>query len=200
MALGWSGEERLMWKLVGRGSRRGSSFPSRASDVARQPLFWAAVAGVLALSGPTGRRAALRGSACYAVTGLIHLPIKRLVGRRHPRGAGLMRLGPVTSSFPSGHAASDLSFTFGVAQELPLLFVPLSAATIGAHWALVRGREHYPSDVFVGGALGIAVALTAWRLWPPRRQRSDDDSSARVVGSTSPTADTGTDSPEARAR
>ena len=135
MALRPSGEERLMWKLVGKGSRRGATPPRRASDIARQPLFWAAVAA--GLSGPRGRRAALRGGACYATTGLLHLPLKRLVGRRHPRGAGLMRLGPATSSFPSGHAASDLSFTFGVAQELPLLFIPLSAATgrrsLGAH-------------------------------------------------------------------
>ena len=167
-----SGEERLMWKLVGTGSRRGSSAPSRASDIARQPLFWGAVAAALALSGPRGRRAALRGGACYATTGLLHLPLKRLIARRHPRGAGLMRLGPVTSSLPSGHAASDLSFTFGVAQELPLLFIPLSAATVGAHWALIRGREHYPSDVLAGGALGIAVALAAWIAWPPRRSSS----------------------------
>ena len=174
MALSWSGEERLMWKLIGKGSRRGSAPLSRASDIARQPLFWGAVAAALALSGASGRRAALRGGACYATTGLLHLPIKRLVGRRHPRGAGLMRLGPVSSSFPSGHAASDLSFTFGVAQELPLLFIPLSAATLGAHWALIRGREHYPSDVFAGGALGIAVALAARILWPPRRSGSED--------------------------
>ena len=174
MALRSSGEERLMWKLVGKGSRRGSTPPSRASDIARQPLFWAAVAAGLTLSGPRGRRAALRGGACYATTGLLHLPLKRLVGRRHPRGAGLMRLGPATSSFPSGHAASDLSFTFGVAQELPLLFIPLSAATVGAHWALIRGREHYPSDVFAGGALGIAVALAAWIVRPPRHLGSAD--------------------------
>ena len=173
MALRVSNEERLMWKLVGKGSRRGSTPLSRASDIVRQPLFWGGVAAVLALSGPRGRRAALRGSACYATTGLLHLPLKRLVGRRHPRGAGLMRIGPVTSSFPSGHAASDLSFTFGVAQELPLLFLPLSLATVGAHAALLRGREHYPSDVFFGGALGIAVAVAAWALWPPRGTGSE---------------------------
>ena len=65
MALSWSGEERLMWKLIGKGSRRGSAPLSRASDIARQPLFWGAVAAALALSGPSGRRAALRGGACY---------------------------------------------------------------------------------------------------------------------------------------
>ena len=90
-----------------------------------------------------------------------------------------MRLGPATSSFPSGHAASDLSFTFGVAPELPLVFIPLSGATVGAHWALIRGREHYPTDVLAGGALGIAVALAAWRLWPPRR--SGNTENARTV-------------------
>ncbi len=79
----------------------------------------------------------------------------------------MMQKGFATSSFPSGHAASDLSFTFGASQELPLLFIPLSAASLGAHWALIRGREHYPTDVLFGGALGIAVALAAWKLRPP---------------------------------
>ncbi len=67
-----------------------------------------------------------------------------------------------TSSLPSGHAASDLALALGASQELPLLFIPLSAATVGAHWALIRGREHYPSDVVVGGAIAIALAAAAW--------------------------------------
>ncbi|MDP8944059.1 MAG: phosphatase PAP2 family protein [Actinomycetota bacterium] len=98
---------------------------------------------------------------------MIHLPIKRFTGRRHPRGGALIQRGFATSSFPSGHAASDLALTLGASQELPLLFLPLSAATVGAHWALVRGREHYPSDVVAGGAIAVAVAAAAWRWWPP---------------------------------
>lgn len=160
-------EERLMWKLVGKGSQRGSTWPGRASDFVVRPLFWASVSAALALTGPRGRCAALRGSLCYGAAGLIHLLIKLIVGRSHPRGGGLIQKGFAMSSFPSGHAASDLSFTFGASQELPLLFIPLSAATLGAHWVLIRGREHYPSDVLFGGALGIAVALAAWKLRPP---------------------------------
>lgn len=50
------------------------------------------------------------------------------------------RTGPVTSSFPSGDAATDLSFRLGVAQEIPVLFFPLALATSAAHWSLVRSR------------------------------------------------------------
>ena len=133
-----------MWKLVGRVSRRGDSLPSRAGDVLKQPLVWAGFAVALSLTGPRGRRAALRGAACSATASLIHLPIKHLIGRRRPRGAGLRGPGPLTTSFPSGHTASDLGVMFGAAQELPLLGVPLTVATLGSPWSLIRARKHYP--------------------------------------------------------
>ena len=127
------------------------------------------MAGLISLAGPRGRRAALRGSACYLAASAAHLPIKAAVGRPHPPGAALHQLGPFTSSFPSGHAAADLAFAFGASQELPKLFLPLSACTMAVHWSLVRKRAHYPSDVLAGGALGITVAVAAWRLWPPEK-------------------------------
>ena len=168
-------EERLMWKLVGTGSRRGASPPSRAGDVLRQPLLWAGFAAALSLTGPRGRGAALRGATCSAAASLIHLPIKRVVGRRRPRGAGLMGVGPATSSFPSGHTASDLSFMLGASQELPLLLIPLSVATLGSHWSLIRARKHYPNDVIGGGTIAITVTAAAWKLRPPQRSHGPDD-------------------------
>ena len=167
MARAWRGEERLMWKLVGKGSRRGSSLSSRAGDVLRQPLVWGGIVTLLSVSGPRGRRAAARGTACAATSSLLHLLVKPVFRRRRPWRAQLMHIGPVTSSFPSGHTATDLGFMFGAAQELPLLLVPLSVATLGSHWSLLRGREHYPSDVVAGGALAFVVAGAAWKLWPP---------------------------------
>ena len=166
-----SREDKLASRLVGMGSKKGSTPFGRAGDIIQRPPAWAAIAGVLALTGPRGRRAALRGCVCYLTAAAAHLPLKAAIGRRHPPGSARLQVGPVTSSFPSGHAASDLAFVLGAAQESRVLFFVLSPATVAVHWSLVRKRAHYPSDVLAGGALGIAVAFAAWKLWPP----ADDD-------------------------
>lgn len=171
---GWRREERLVWKLAGTGSRKGASPPSRAGDVLRQPPLWIAFAAALSLSGRRGRRAALRGLSCSAAASLVHLPLKQLFERPRPLGAGLMAIGPLTSSFPSGHTASDLGFTFGAAQELPALLIPLSVGTLGSHWSLLRARKHYPSDIIAGGAIALAVNVAAWKLRPPANRRAAD--------------------------
>jgi membrane-associated phospholipid phosphatase len=189
-----SAEDALMSRLVGKGSHSGSVPFSRAGDIIQRPLTWAAIAGLLAATGRQGRRAALRGSVCYLSAALAHLPIKALVGRRHPPGAPLHQLGPVTSSFPSGHAASDLAFVFGAAQELPLAFVPLSAATMAVHWSLVRKRAHYLSDVLAGGALGIVVSLVVRNVWPPSGAGDGDEGDDRV-GQPSPADDSASGGP-----
>jgi membrane-associated phospholipid phosphatase len=167
-----SAEDALVSRLVGPGSRKGSTWFGRMGDVIERPPSWAAVAAVLAATGERGRRAALRGGACYLSAAAVHLPIKAIVGRRHPPRSALHQLGPFTSSFPSGHAASDLAFVFGAAQEMPQAFVPLSCASLAVHWSLIRKRAHYPSDVLAGGALGIGVALFARKIWPPQAAKS----------------------------
>lgn len=163
-------EDALMTKVVGKGSRPGGTWLSQVGDITKRPPVWAGIAGAVALAGPRGRQAAIRGSVAYAVAGLVHLPVKLVVGRGRPPGAAKhTSLGPVTSSFPSGHCASELAFSLGAAQEIPWLFVPLYAATLAAEWSLVRSRAHYPSDVFAGAALAIILALVAWKAWPPHR-------------------------------
>ncbi len=174
--MGWQrAEDVLMQKLVGKGSKKGSTWAGRAGDIAKQPPVWAGVAGALALTGTRGRQAAIRGGLFYIGASLIHLPIKMVVRRPRPPGASRhTKVGPLTSSFPSGHCASELAFSLGAAQVLPGLFVPLCAATLVSEWSLVRSRSHYPSDVFAGAGLAIAIALVARRLWPPVRPGADD--------------------------
>jgi membrane-associated phospholipid phosphatase len=171
---GGEAEDALVARVVGKGSRKGSSFFGRAGDVIQRPPAWAVIAALLSTTGGRGRRAALRGGLCYLSAAAAHLPIKAVVGRRHPPGSARHQLGPVTSSFPSGHAAADLGFVLGAAQELPLAFLPLSGCTMAVHWSLVRKRAHYASDVVAGGALGAVVALAVWKLWPPRRPDRPD--------------------------
>ena len=142
---------------------------ARVARVVEQPPFWGVVATALAVKGGTrGRHAALRGSVCYVVAAFIaNIVIKPLVYRRRPHGAGEGRLGPYTSSFPSGHTASDSAFVFSVAQELPLLAIPLAVAATAAHWSLIRSGKHHVSDVLAGGAIGLGVAYIVWKPWPP---------------------------------
>jgi len=155
--------------LLPRRARRGSTWFGRLGDVVQQPPAWAGLAVLLALGGGSrGKRAVAPGALCYGVAAVVaNLVFKPFVGRSRPPGSGEGRPGPVTSSFPSGHTATDLAFSLAVAQEIPVLFIPLTVATMAAHWSMVRSRGHYPSDVLAGGVVGIAVAVAAWRLWPP---------------------------------
>ncbi|MBW3651388.1 MAG: hypothetical protein KY458_12555 [Actinobacteria bacterium] len=57
-----------MRKLVGKGSRKCSTPFGRVGDIIQHPRVWAGVAAVLAVFGPKGRRAAVRGAACYLDT------------------------------------------------------------------------------------------------------------------------------------
>lgn len=148
---------------------------ARVGRITEQPPFWGGVAAALAVKGgEKGRQAALRGGVCYVVAAFIaNIAIKPFVRRRRPQGAGEGRIGPLTSSFPSGHTASDLAFVFGVAQELPLLVIPLAGATAAGHWSLIRSKKHHASDVFGGGAIGLAVAYIVWKLWPTVTSRAE---------------------------
>ena len=172
----------MLWRLVGPGSRRGRALPSRAGDVLRQPGTWAVVAGAVSLTGPRGRRAVVRGMTCSAVAAVVQFPFKLAFRRPRPLGARLLRTQRRTSSFPSGHTASDLSFMFGATQEIPLLIVPLSVATLGSHWSLMRSRIHYPSDIIAGGVVAVAVTGAAWKLWPPRHTRRRPAPALRAAG------------------
>lgn len=161
-----------MARMVGDGARKGTTVVGRFGDVTKRPPVWGAIALALALSGSKGRNAAVRGGVGYVSGALIQLPVGALVHRRRPEGSErLARLGPVTSSFPSGHCAGELGFSLGAAQEIPWLFAPLYAATLAAEWSLVRSRAHYPSDIFGGAAIAIVVALAMSKTWPPHRSR-----------------------------
>ena len=171
-----SAEDALMTKLVGRGSKHGSTALGRFGDLTKQPPVWAGIAAVLTMTGPRGRQAALRGSVSYVTAAAAHLAVKAVVGRSRPPGASRhTSIGPITSSFPSGHCASELAFSLGAAQEIPWLFVPLYAATLAGEWSLVRSRAHYPSDVFAGAFISVALAVVASKVWPPHRLRDDKE-------------------------
>jgi len=62
-------------------------------------------------------------------------------------------------SFPSGHTAMAFAFAHVVADEYPGWKIKLAVYSLAAATAAARvgGREHFPSDVLVGGAVGYLI-------------------------------------------
>lgn len=144
----------------------------RLTRAADHGVLWFAVAGALAASGPTGRRAAARGLASLGLASVLaNGPAKWSVRRSRPLLTdvpALRRLArqPLTTSFPSGHSASAAAFTVGVVRESPALAVPVGALAAAVAYGRVHTGVHYPSDVVAGLALGAAAAAMVQRLWP----------------------------------
>src|SRR5215467_2443765 len=87
--------------------------------------------------------------------------MKYSLGRERPfQGDGAGRFFQGGTSFPSEHAAAAWSIAGVIAHEYPGFFSKLIAYGL-ASWvdvSRVRGRQHFPSDVFVGSLLGNLIA------------------------------------------
>src|SRR5436305_648278 len=101
---------------------------TRAAD---HGVLWFGIAAGLALSGRSGRRAALRGIASLSLSSaVVNGPAKWIFRRRRPDLEDVpvlrqLRKQPRTSSFPSGHSASAAAFATGVALQSPLVGAPV---------------------------------------------------------------------------
>ncbi|PWS45311.1 phosphoesterase, partial [Streptomyces sp. ZEA17I] len=148
----WPGADPLLPKL---------------SRSANHGLLWFGTALGIAAVGPSARsrRAALRGVASLAVaSAAINTIGKGAVRRQRPilDQVPVMRQlkrQPVTTSFPSGHAASAAAFATGVALESKgwgAVVAPVAAAVAASR---VYTGVHYPGDVLAGAALGIGAAF-----------------------------------------
>jgi membrane-associated phospholipid phosphatase len=148
-------------------------------EAANFSALWLGIAAVLLVTGPpAARRGAVRGVAGVAMASATsNLLAKELSRRRRPAVRRLpevrrVRRIPITTSFPSGHAASAAAFATAVTAEAPALGLPLGVLAAGVAASRVVTGAHFPSDVGVGAALGMAVAvLTRRRRAPGGRRR-----------------------------
>jgi membrane-associated phospholipid phosphatase len=142
-----------------------------ASSAADHGLLWMAVgAGRAARSGDPAavfRMAAVMGVESLLTNGPIKACFRRVrpVDDRPADGPlpyGMHR--PISSSFPSGHAASAFTAAMLLADSpaAPLWFS--LAAVVAA--SRVYTRMHHASDVLAGAAVGIAMGAAARRLLP----------------------------------
>jgi len=137
------------------------------SHAANYSRIWLGVAGLLALGGDRGRRAAFDGLTSIAVTPVVVKAALKPLGRRRrpergPVVARHVRM-PRSRSFPSGHAASAFAFATGVTATQPQLKVPLRALATVVAYSRVHTGVHFPGDVLVGSLLGVALAQVTLR-------------------------------------
>jgi undecaprenyl-diphosphatase len=166
---------------------------SRAAD---HSILWFTIAAALGvLGGRAGRRTALRGVVAIAGASALSSGIlKRLLPRRRPSADAFpfpgLRRRPVSSSMPSGHAASAAAFAAATAIELPELAVPIGALAAAVAYSRIYNGVHYPGDVVLGGAIGLGVAAASLKVWPradysPAAARVVPPKLARIVGEPS---------------
>jgi len=91
--------------------------------------------------------------------------LKYSFGRERPdQGQGLGNFFQHGDSFPSEHSAVAWSIASVIAHEYPSTFTKVAvyglAAAVSA--SRVLGKQHYPSDVVVGGAIGW---LDGWQVY-----------------------------------
>ena len=135
---------------------------SRAADHSK---IWMATAGVMALTGPAGKQAAVDGVTAIAVTSaVVNLGLKPLARRRRPdlqlNKVPLARqvAMPRSTSFPSGHSASAFAFASAASAPLPGMGGLLQMAAAMVAYSRVHTGVHYPVDVVVGSLIGSAIA------------------------------------------
>jgi len=121
---------------------------------------WFGLGLALALVDSANREAWLICAALGPIAIGLNYAVKLVVKRPRPVLEGLPPLGgsPSSLSFPSAHATS----AFAVATAMTRV-EPLGALAFALAIALALGRPylgmHYPSDVFAGALLGIALGL-----------------------------------------
>lgn len=156
-------------------SERADSVLLALSTSANNGALWYGVAGVLALTGPKGRRAAARGllslGGASAVANLVAKPI---FGGPRPLAADVpgrrqLKVFPRSASFPSGHTASAFAFATGVMVESPWRGLAVAPIALALGYSRLHVGAHWLSDVAGGALIGSGVAVLGRRVARPRR-------------------------------
>jgi len=157
-------------------------------------IWFAAAAVLFKFGGRSGKRAGIRGLASIGATSaIVNFLIKPLVKRKRPSrdripAARQLVREPLSTSFPSGHAASAFAFVSGVALEsrrAGALLAPIAAAVA---YSRAFNGVHYPLDVASGAVIGSAIATAGRLAWPdlPRTQGIEMEAPFRRAAQTSP--------------
>lgn len=147
----------------------GDRYVSILSDLG-EGLGWVASGLALAwLGGRKGRRAGMAASvASLGTTYLVQRLIKPVFRRQRPHvGRDVLVVGIRTTdaSFPSGHTASSFAAATAVSAFYPKAAPLVFGLAAGVGLSRVHLGHHFPSDVAVGGLIGVGTGTcVAWLM------------------------------------
>lgn len=142
-------------------------YVSTLSDLG-EGLGWVAGGVAIAmLGGQKGRRAGLATAlASLTATYVVQKAVKPVFRRARPaveRGARVVGVRPLDTSFPSGHSASSFAAATALSMYYPKAAPIAFGVATGVGLSRVHLGVHYPSDTAVGAAVGIGIGtLVGW--------------------------------------
>jgi hypothetical protein len=110
-----------------------------------------------------GKEAGIIGFEALANSFLVYLPLQVVAGRQRPNeGSGegsFFKNHSVNTSFPGGHSMFAFTMATVIAHEYPRWWVQLLSygAASAITGARMTAKDHFPSDLLVGGALGYLI-------------------------------------------
>jgi len=128
----------------------------------------AALGGIFFIGGLHGgdshaKETGILGIETLANTFLVYAPLQLIAGRQRPNegnGEGNFFVNhSVNTSFPGGHSMFAFSMATVIAHEYPKWWVQLLSygAASAITGARMTAKDHFPSDLLVGGALGYLI-------------------------------------------
>jgi undecaprenyl-diphosphatase len=137
-------------------------------------LVWIALAVGFALATRRSLVGVLGLTAvCVWGADLLTLGVKAAVDRPRPFedvvGPEPLLTGTLGSSMPSGHAATAAAGAVVLGALVPRAAPFVAVLAVAIAFSRVYVGVHFPADVLVGAAIGVAVALPGLRLRRPLR-------------------------------
>ncbi len=127
----------------------------KAAQVVGQPPFWGVAAAALAgAGGADGKRAAIRGAACYAGGAAVMAALRPALRRLSPQ-----------SPLP-WRQAGQAGFAVGSGQEMRAVLGPLVLLSALSQLPDARAGGRHALGVVVADVVGAGVAVWSNQLWP----------------------------------
>ena len=149
-------------------SPAGDRYVAILSDLG-EGLGWVATGLALAwLGGPKGRRAGLAATgAALGTSYLVQRLVKPVFRRQRPwvgRDVLVVGIRTTDASFPSGHTAASFAAATAISAFYPKASPLVFALAAGVGLSRVHLGHHFPSDVAVGGLIGVGIGSLIARL------------------------------------